>query len=223
MADHLEDIPLFPLHAVLFPYARIQLHVFEHRYRELVKFCDEFEGPFGVVQIRSGEEIGDNPDPYLVGTTARIEKIHRYDDGRYHISARGERRFRIRKIDDQSYPYLLGSVEPLVEADVDEQNRLDALAMRTVELFKILISGMIARPDFNVEVRLPEEPMPLSFVVSNFLDLDNATKQHLIEVTDTAERMRMLIPLIEKQIVDANTRPLQRLTSDDLKDWIHPN
>lgn len=223
MADHLEEIPLFPLHAVLFPYARIQLHIFEERYREMIKYCDEYELPFGVVLIRAGEEVGGNPEPYLVGTTARIDKVHRYPDGRFHISARGERRFRVRRTDETTHPFVMGMVEPVVEAASEEPNRLNALCMRAIEVFSGLVQGIISRPDFNVEVQLPEDPMALSFLVANFLELDNQTKQRMIEMTDTAERLKILVPLIEKQIVEANTRPLQKLTSEDLSEWVTPN
>ncbi len=223
MADHLEELPLFPLHTVLFPYARVQLHVFEERYKALTRFCEEFDSPFGVALIRAGDEVGGLSEPYLIGTTARIEKIHHYPDGRLHLSARGEHRFRIRRLDETTHPYLLGYVEPLVEASIEEHNRVAALTSRTIETFQYLIQGMIARPDFNIEVQLPDDPLTLSFIVANFLEVDNATKQLLIELTDTAERLARLLPLIEKQIIDSQSRPLARLSVEDLKQFISPN
>lgn len=223
VADHLEELPLFPLNTVLFPYARVQLHVFEERYKALTQYCEEFDSPFGVALIRSGDETSPNAEPYLVGTTARIEKVHRYPDGRLHLSARGEHRFRIRRIDEDANPYLTGYVEPLVEGSIEEPNRVAALTSRTIETFQFLVQGMIARPDFNVEVQLPDDPMVLSFIVANFLEVDLPIKQHLIELTDTAERLARLLPLIEKQIVESQSRPLARLSMKDLSDFITPN
>lgn len=222
VSHHLEELPLFPLHAVLFPYERLQLHVFEPRYCEMMKRCIEFDSPFGVVLIRQGEEIEDTPDPYLVGTACHIEQVHHYPDGRMHVSVMGERRFRIRKL-DESNPYLVGHTEPIVEADSEDTPRQHALSSRLEETFRILITGMLARPDFNIEVQLPDDPMMRSFVVARFLNLENIVKQRLLEGTDTVQRLAELIPLIEKQIVESKAQLVHRLTSEHMAEWITPN
>jgi len=67
MGGHLEPLPLFPLHTVLFPYAPLQLHVFESRYRELIQYCSEEDTGFGIVLIRQGAEVGGEAEPYMVG------------------------------------------------------------------------------------------------------------------------------------------------------------
>ena len=222
MAHHLEELPLFPLHAVLFPYERLQLHVFEPRYCEMVKRCIEFDAPFGVVLIRNGEEIDDTPDPYLVGTACHIEQIHHYPDGRMHISVIGERRFRIRKLDETN-PYLIGHTEPVAETESEDTPRRMALSSRLEETFRILITGMLSRPDFNIEVQLPDDPMMRSFVVARFLNLDNLVKQRLLESTDTEQRLAELIPLIEKQIIESKAQLVQKLTPEHMAEWITPN
>jgi uncharacterized protein len=57
-----QKLPLFPLNTVLFPGASIQLHVFEERYRLMIRRCLEQSSPFGVVLIRSGSEVNlDDP------------------------------------------------------------------------------------------------------------------------------------------------------------------
>ncbi|MFQ3669585.1 MAG: LON peptidase substrate-binding domain-containing protein, partial [Fimbriimonadaceae bacterium] len=127
MPEDLEELPLFPLETVLFPYASIQLHVFEDRYREMVRECVEYDRPFGIVLLKTGSEIGDpNAEPYLVGTAVRIRHIHTYEDGRMDLHVQGERRFRIRRL-DESRPYLTGLVEPVLERDTETSPRSDAL------------------------------------------------------------------------------------------------
>lgn len=222
MSDHLEDLPLFPLHAVLFPYERMQLHIFEARYVEMVKQCLDYDSPFGVVLIRHGEEVNDTPEPFLIGTACRIEQVHNYPDGRMHISVMGERRFRIRRL-DESHPYLVGRTEPVVESDYEPSSRLDALSARLVETFGILITGMLARPDFNIDIQLPDDPMMRSFLVARFLNLDNMVKQRLLESIDTEARIAELIPLIEKQIVESSAQVVQKLTPEAMAEWITPN
>ena len=51
-------LPLFPLNMVLFPGLPISLHIFEERYRLMIARCIEQNGPFGVVLIREGREVG---------------------------------------------------------------------------------------------------------------------------------------------------------------------
>ena len=222
MSRELEELPLFPLSTVLFPYATVQLHVFEDKYRQLVRDCLEFDTSFGIVLIRSGSEVGGDAEPYMVGTTVRITRIHTYDDGRMDIQVQGERRFRIRRL-DESKPYLVGFVEPVVEMEIEDSPRADALIMKAREDFEMWIQRLIARSDFNVQVRFPEDRVALSFAIANLLPIENLEKQRLLETTDTLERIQGLIPLLEEQIIDSKQPAYFKLRSEDLSDWITPN
>lgn len=223
MAQHLEAMPLFPLNTVLFPYAKMQLHIFEDRYLQLVRDCSESEQSFGIALIRSGEEVGGPAEPFLVGTAARISNVQVLDDGKMDVRVSGERRFRIRKI-DESMPYLVGMVEPVVEMDVLDNPRTDALVMRVRESFRGLVEASLGRPEYNIEIVYPSDPTALSFMIANTLHLENDQKQRLLETTDTLERIADLIRLIEVQIVEAKpTAHSYRLTSHYLQEWINPN
>lgn len=215
-------MPLFPLHAVLFPYASIQLHVFEDRYRLMLQHCLEFERPFGIVLIRSGSEVGGTAEPYMVGTAVRVLQVHTYDDGRMDVRVQGERRFRVRRFEEDR-PYLVGWVEPVVEMDVESTARGEALMARAQEAFRTLIEGVFGRPDFRVQIAFPQDPTAFSFLIANLLPLENLDKQRLLETTDTNERLSELIPLIEKQILEASTRRIYKIGFDELSDWINPN
>lgn len=221
MSQELEELPLFPLRTVLFPYAQVQLHVFEDRYREMVRECLEYDKSFGIVLIRSGSDVGDDPEPYMVGTTVRITSVHTFDDGRMDIHVRGERRFRIRKI-DESRSFLMGMVEPVVELETEETPRSIALVMKARESFQIWITQLIARNDFNVQIRFPEDIVALSFAIANLLPIENIDKQRLLETTDTLERIAGLIPILETQILEAK-QVATRLRPEDLSDWISKN
>ena len=116
-------LPLFPLNTVLFPGTPISLHIFEPRYREMVHTCLEDQRAFGVVLIQQGQEaLPGQAEPYPVGCTARIVHSEKLDDGRYNLTAVGEERFRIRRLDN-SKPYLQGWVETLF----NESPRLSTL------------------------------------------------------------------------------------------------
>lgn len=221
MSKKLEEMPLFPLHAVVFPYATVQVHVFEERYREMIEQCMEFEAPFGICLIRHGSETGDS-EPYMVGTAVRIVHVMRFDDGRMDVRVKGERRFRIRRL-DESAPCLHGWVEPVIEIDLDDSPRTDALVMRAREGFRAWIEHIFARQDFNVSIEFPSDPTKLSFEIANYLPLGNTEKQRLLETTDTLERLGTLIPLIDQQILEASTQTVSKITTKDLSDWIFPN
>src|SRR5262245_65842288 len=107
-------LPLFPLNTVLFPDMPLMLQIFEERYRLMIERCLEQSGPFGVVRIRQGPEVGGEATPHTVGTTATITDNVRLDDGRYYLTAVGQRRFRIQYI-AQRQPYMLASVVYLPE------------------------------------------------------------------------------------------------------------
>jgi len=223
MAHQLEELPLFPLHTVLFPYAPLSLHIFEPRYREMLQTCLEYEQPFGVVLIRKGDESGPElAEPYMVGTAVRIVYHARDEDGNFDLQVQGERRFRVRKL-DESRPYLVGFVEPVVEIEVEDNPRTDALTMRVRESFEMLIEATISRPEYNVHIRLPDDPTILSFAIAHFLPLENIDKQRLLETTDTLARLTELRGFIEQQIVHARTPRTFRLTSQMLSAWVHPN
>jgi Lon protease-like protein len=227
MAHELEDLPLFPLNTVLFPHASLNLHIFEDRYREMVRTCLREDRPFGVVLIREGSETGPS-DPYLVGTACRIREVRTYDDGRMDIAVLGERRFRIREIDD-SLPYLVGRVEPVIEHEIEEPDRAEILFARARDEFEALIRREIEREEYSVRVVFPTDPVVLSFTIANLLHMENIKKQRMLETTDTVERMEDLMPILEAQILQGGLLGENRqttyypLTHEDLQEWVFPN
>ena len=117
-----EMLPLFPLGTVLYPGLPLPLHIFEPRYRQLVR--DLLDGPqpgrFGVIAIRKGRETGvDGVSAlYEIGCTATLRQIAKYEDGRFDIVTVGSQRFRLAGLDD-SRPYLQAEVELLEESTGD--------------------------------------------------------------------------------------------------------
>ncbi len=171
------QIPLFPLRTVLAPGIALPLHIFEPRYRALVRHCLDTESPFGVVMIREGSEVGpvDGEPQELsiaaVGTLAEIREANRYPDGRWDLLVVGGRRFMVVDVDGDSEPYLVAEVDPIDDA-VGNAAVADALAQRVsarfVEYLRLLQprDGEAAEPiDVQVEVEVPatdddEAPSP---------------------------------------------------------------
>src|SRR5579875_3684675 len=104
---------LFPLNAVLFPGAVLNLHIFEPRYKQMITECIESGEGFGVALIADGSEAGDpNVQPHAIGSIAEIVEVQPLPFGRYYISTVGRTRFRIREVISRE-PYMLADVEEL--------------------------------------------------------------------------------------------------------------
>src|SRR5450631_373270 len=88
-------ISLFPLNAVLYPGGILPLRVFEARYVDMVRDCMKSEAPFGVVLIKSGQEVGAPAEPESVGCMAHISQWDMVDLGVLLLRTQGGERFRI--------------------------------------------------------------------------------------------------------------------------------
>lgn len=218
----LEPLPLFPLNTVLFPYARLQLHVYESRYREMLRFCAENDSGFGIALIRSGHEVGGPSEPFMVGTVARIISAQTFEDGSSIIWVQGQQRFRIRQLDD-SRPFLVGQIETVVEMEPDDNPRLNQLVMQARDLLEQYLNGRLAASGMRVaSMELHDDPTVLSFMIANLVHAEPRQKQVLLEMTDTEERLVALLPLLEQQIIEADTG-LYPISPEELNEWIHRN
>ena len=115
-------LPLFPLTLVLFPGQVLPLHIFEERYKEMLQRCLNRQEPFGIVLIKDGGRMGRGL-PHSIGTTARVLTVEEVPAGRctvpaphkdscFHITCRGEERFRVAAVDRREASYLVGDLEP---------------------------------------------------------------------------------------------------------------
>jgi Lon protease-like protein len=173
------QIPLFPLHTVLAPGIALPLHIFEERYRIMVRRCLEGSSPFGVVLIREGTEIvrpaGEQTLSIAgVGTLAEIREASRYTDGRFDLLAVGTSRFLVREVRTDVEPYLVAEVDPYPDQPGDGDPEVaDALAAkvtrRFVDYLRLLQprDGETADPiDVQMEVEVetvdvePSDPEP---------------------------------------------------------------
>ena len=82
-------LPLFPLNLVLLPYEILPLHIFEPRYKSMVKNAIENEQPFGIV-------LKDSDGVYKKGCRVEVTKVlQKYPNGEYDIIVKGIERFKV--------------------------------------------------------------------------------------------------------------------------------
>ena len=198
MVDY-DDLPLFPLHVVLFPDMPLPLHIFEPRYREMIMRCREENSPFGVILIRDGDEAGVEAVPHLIGTTARITQYEEMPDGRMDILVFGETRFRVTRASHDK-PYLSAAVEPL-EEETGDLSQVQPVAETVSGLFKKYLRSLFAMTGRSLSaLQLPQEPAYLSYAIASVLQVPLAEKQNLLEIADTARRLEHEADLLRAEI-----------------------
>lgn len=199
------SLPLFPLNHVLFPHFLLQLHVFEGRYRVMINECIERNEPFGVVLIREGSEVGAPAVPYEVGCAARILAVKRLDDGRMHLLAIGEQRFRLLDYVEADLPYLIGQVEAVEDA-VKPQDDMPYLIGEATEKFERYRTLLMERASIQLpDSELPDDPALLAFYIASVVPLSSLTRQNLLEMTDARLRLIQEIALLEEQLAELET------------------
>ena len=82
-------LPMFPLGSVLVPSMLLPLHIFEPRYRALIRDVLDSDGEFGVVMIERGSEVGGDDVRAGVGCVARVLEAEEQPDGRWIVMAVG--------------------------------------------------------------------------------------------------------------------------------------
>ena len=175
-----DRLPLFPLGLVLFPGEPVPLHIFEPRYKEMVRVCLDADRPFGIVYA-SEDRLAE------VGCTARIQRVvTRYEDGRADIIAVGEERFRIERV-HRDRPFLTGDVTPVEDVTAPPpvlpiRERVIARHMKMIEL-----AGETVRPGLY-----DAAGTMTSFVVARRAGLDLDDRQRLLEMTSEPDRLEAL-------------------------------
>jgi Lon protease-like protein len=213
-----ERLPLFPLGAVLFPGLVLPLHIFEDRYKELIRDLLEGQEPrqFGVIAIRVGRETGIGGVSALhdVGCTATLRDVTETDDGQYDIVTVGADRFRLRDLDD-SRPYLTGEIDLLEEPRGDE--RAAARAAAAVQRgFRAYLNLLADRGSATISVPdLPDEPVLLSYLVAASMVIELNDRQTLLAQPDAVSRLSAERALLAKEA--AMLRELGSTPAPDLR------
>jgi uncharacterized protein len=195
-------IPLFPLpNVVLFPNVTLPLHIFEPRYREMVRDALEGDRIIGMVLLRPGweKDYEGRPDIYEVGCAGLITHAERTEDGRYNLVLRGLEKFRIRQEDHQR-SYRLAEVETILEPMSERDREVMHAERRRLETL------LVPQPEGRgVDPKMPPS-MPdeeLVNALAQYLDLEVVEKQALLERDGLVTRCRSLIDLLEMKVLIA--------------------
>mgnify|MGYP001454790822 FL=1 len=187
---------LFPLSTVLFPGMTLPLQIFEERYMKLINECIDNNESFGVVSIKSGNEVGEVlPEIYKVGTTAKINKTLFDRTGMILIETIGIQRFEILDIISEE-PYLTANIKLLNEIDsLDESIFLD-ISKAYKEFIKF---SEIASGSFAIDKTIPTQPGELadSIAVKAITFWDKKKLQKILEELDSMNRLNAVKPIMK--------------------------
>ncbi len=197
MYNHdMETLPLFPLNTVLFPGQLLPLHIFEPRYRQMIGECIQHGRAFGVVLIRSGEEVGAAAEPHDVGTTAHIVQVESEADDRMNILCVGKARFRIARLFHDK-PYLYGQVE-LWPWEPYLAGKADLVRIRRhLDRYLHMLAEMA---DSKLDVNLPDDPAALANIAASVLQVELSEKQRLLTTPSINAMLIDVADLLQREL-----------------------
>jgi uncharacterized protein len=195
---------MFPLSAVLFPHAAMPLHVFEPRYRELLRDCLARDARFGIVLIERGSEVGGGDERSSLGTRGVITQAAELPDGRWVLEVEGEALIAVDEwLPDDPYPVALVHDATPAPSPGDAGPLVGAAGQR-VRRARALLAEQGGAP-----------PLAPDLVLDGGGDIDRAAwqlcsvaplsaydAQRLLAAQDAPERLRLLAGLMEELELD---------------------
>ena len=216
------QLPLFPLHTVLFPHLPLPLHIFEERYRamatDLMADRSPFAGRFVVSMITDGTEVAAHATTHDIGTICEVRTAEQFPDGRWMLIGVGVARAQVVPVESASTPYrLVDAIElddPVGDGAAAQmprvQQALDAY-MATVKRF-VVRAASVGRTESQEPndvaasldrmlkpIHLPDDPVAASYAIGGLLQIELSRKQHLLEIPDAASRLRAELHLLERE------------------------
>jgi Lon protease-like protein len=192
LPDVPEILPVFPLpNIVLFPHTLLPLHIFEPRYRVMVRHVTEADGLIVISRM-----IGDGFEE--LGSVGKVRELVPLEDGRFNLMLEGLHRVTMTEIPSDT-PYRQVRVKlhpelPVTDEPADvERSKLETLAT---------LSALLSVAQAGVPVVLNQE-QPFEVVVNKAcagLPVDAAERQRLLAENDLMQRQRMLSKHLEDVI-----------------------
>ncbi len=200
---------MFPLNTVVFPGMTVPLHVFEDRYRMLVRHLLTVEDPaervFGTVAIREGYEVGDHgaQSLYKVGCRVRMTDVEPRPDGTFDLVAVGLDRIELERLDTTgSFPLGHVSARPEQGADVAPEVVEQARAVFTA--YRVALAEIRSDP---YPAPLPQDPTYLSWTLAAVAPLPMPDRQSLLEAEDAGLRLQLVTDLLRTELRAMNVIP----------------
>lgn len=194
-------LPIFPLPLVLLPNELLPLHIFEPRYRKMLKDVELAKNMFGVSMFEPQENVAEKPALDTIGCVAEIRESNLMEDGRSNILTVGVIRYRLIEYVDAGEDYLTAEVE-FFEDYAEDEAILNPLSDEVFELFERIARA--AHKLSNTRAPFPEVPKAppeqLSFLVTAAFNLENDLKYELLKTRSTVERLEKIREILVQAV-----------------------
>ncbi len=189
--------PMFPLGSGLLPSAVLPLHIFEDRYRVMIKAVLDGDREFGVALIERGKETGGGEVRSMTATIAQVIDATEFDDGRWAVAAVGTRRVRVIEwLPDDPHPRAIVDDWPDEPGDDVSPEQLDE---RIRQLKRVLALVAELGHDVDIDPDLASDPALAGYQIGVLAPLGDFDRQRVLTARTVSDRIVMLGDMLEEQ------------------------
>ena len=191
-------MPMFPLGSVLLPGGILALHVFEPRYRDMIRDCLRADGEpeFGQALITHGWETGGGDARAMVGTVAQMLQVDALDENRYALMAVGTRRIRINAwLPDDPYP--VADVDDWPDVDPDPPNlALHVAATHARVQAALALAAQLGEADGD-DSDISDDPLVATYHLATLAPIGPADRLKLLGAAGPSDRLDLLDSILD--------------------------
>lgn len=195
------ELPIFPLPVVLFPGMPMPLHIFEERYRRMMADIRAGDNLFGLSYFDAGSSEKEMPPAGHIGCVAEVTESQALPDGRSNVLAVGVVRYQAESYVERGDMYLV--IRPsYFEDDSEDESALLAKSRDVANMFMRVANSIRVINDErgNLPDITDTDPQKLSFLVAAAMEIEPDTKQELLELRSTSERLGQLRSLLARVV-----------------------
>jgi ATP-dependent Lon protease len=195
------ELPVFPLPVVLFPGMPMPLHIFEPRYRKMLADIRAGDNLFGLSYFDTESSDKDMPPAGHIGCVAEVTETQALPDGRSNVLAVGVVRYQVESYIERGDSYLVVRANYFEDDEEDnpaltvKAREVAAMFMRVANAIRVINDERGNLPDIS-----DTEPQKLSFLVAAAMEIEVETKQELLEMRSTSQRLSRLRDVLARVV-----------------------
>lgn len=199
-------IGLFPLNLIIFPNSYYPLHIFENRYKILIKDILEGEKKFGINYVSKSKM-------YEIGTVVEVtEVLKKYDNGSIDIVIKGDCRFILDNLIEGQKPYFIGQCSEY--NDIDNSYNIFELS-ELVDIYNEIVSSVFNLKSEVVSHKDFKDVSP-SFFIAQKSGLEFSQKQELLEIQSEDLRIKYLLKQLKSLLPQIkNVESIKKIIQSD--------
>lgn len=208
LAQHLGHLPLFPLpDAVLFPTMRLPLHIFEPRYRQMVRDAKRQGLPIAIGHMKIMPDAG--PGPVVVHPVVGagfIDSLEELPDGRFLIVLLGEARVLIREEKETPHPYRVVAGDPVLDLEISSEETRRVLEEVRRVILAIHHSDPLIGSTLSAAIAEQTGVGEVADTLAGLIHADPVLRQQWLEERNPAARLHAVTEALETMLALSRSR-----------------